>query len=241
VTAFRRAIGAASVPWTDKVLGYPRAFVEETPEAAVLVACGVTGIVRSAELRARWGWAGTAALAVVAFLIAGDLGDGAPTHHPARALASTWWIAIGMGADAVAALVAHMRPVFAGFARGRGDRGDRDLGAAEGPQKPQNGSLIVSLLTILVVSSGLAWGLGLPGRWAQVPGATDWERREAQIARGLDLRAQDVASVDITPCQFEQFALLAAWGQPERAHVNPRTQGPITGDCPRVVVPAGPP
>src|SRR4029077_16705987 len=39
VSTFRRAIGAANVPVCDKLLDYPRALVEESPEVAVLGAC----------------------------------------------------------------------------------------------------------------------------------------------------------------------------------------------------------
>ena len=60
-------------------------------------------------------------------------------------------------------------------------------------------------------------------------------RRDGPIARGLDLRARDVPHVEVTPCAFEHFALLAAWGAPERATVSPRTGQPVTSACPRVV------
>jgi hypothetical protein len=66
------------------------------------------------------------------------------------------------------------------------------------------------------------------------PGETDAERRDAQIARGLEMRGRNVGAVEITPCAFEHFALLAAWGAPERATIRARTGAPVTGDCPRV-------
>ncbi len=216
VTAFRRAIGAASVPWTEKAFGYPLAFVTETPEAAVLGACGAIGLARSAALRARWGWAAAAMVAVVAFLVAGDLGDGAPTHHPARALASTWWVAIGMGVDAAAAGLGELRgvefvrlPTFLRF-------------------------LLPPVLALLLT---LGWAVTLPPRWQTAPGSGESERRDAQIARGLDLRARGVTSAEITPCQFEHFALLAAWGEPERARLNQRSRRPVTRDCPELETP----
>ncbi len=202
VTTFRRAVGAADVPWSDKLLGYPRALIQETPEAAVLGACGVAGLVSSDELRRRWRWAAVSALAVLAFLIAGDLGDGAPTHHPARALGSLWWILSGMGVDAL--LVA----MSASAARR------------------------VSALAATAVA--VAWAAFLPSRWAAAPGLSDLERRDTQIARGLGMRASGTPAADITPCQFEHFALIAAWGEPERARVRPRTQQPLTTECPLV-------
>ena len=206
VSTFRRAIGAADVSVWEKLLDYPRALVVETPEAAVLGACGIAGLVMSADLRGRWAWPATAALAVLVFLIAGDVGDGAPTHHPARALGPVPWVLAGMGTEAtLAAMVTSRR------------RSTRVAAAA---------------------AAGLvafAWASSLPSRWAAAPGQGDAERRDAQIARGLDLRARAVSAAEITPCQFEHFALLAAWGEPERAQVNERTREPSTPDCPSVV------
>jgi hypothetical protein len=88
----------------------------------------------------------------------------------------------------------------------------------------------------LACLAAMAWLVWLPPRWDQAPGRTDAERRDAQIARGLELRAQGAPAAHITPCAFEHFALLAAWGRPEAATVEPSTHAPPTGDCPRVVV-----
>jgi hypothetical protein len=206
VSAFRRAVGAADAPLLDKLLGYPRALLEETPEAAVLGACGIVGLLWNDELRRRWRWAATSALAILIFLVAGDLGDGAPTHHPARALGPLWWIFAGMGVDSLRVAIG---------ARGA-TRRTLEIAAA-------------------VVAFG--WSASLPPRWAAAPGLGDLERRDPQIARGLELRARGVASAEITPCQFEHFALIAAWGAPERARVLPRTREPLTIDCPRVTTP----
>jgi hypothetical protein len=79
--------------------------------------------------------------------------------------------------------------------------------------------------------------MSLPSRWAAAPGLGDLERRDVQIARGLDLRARAAPAAEITPCQFEHFALIAAWGEPERAQVHPRTGQPMTIDCPLVTTP----
>jgi hypothetical protein len=205
VTAFRRAIGAADVPVHEKLLGFPRALVSEVPEAAVLGVCGVAGVLLSASLRRRWAGALGLAIAIVAFLVIGDLGDGAPTHHPARALGAVAWILIGAGVDA--------------------------LGAALGSVAAPAGRWASGLAATVVAG---AWIATLPARWAASPGNTDYERRDAQVARGLELRRLDAPSATITPCQFEHFALLAAWGEPERARVDPRTGAAPTSECPRV-------
>jgi len=206
VSAFRRAIGAADVPWIDKLLDYPRALWGETPEAAALGSCGVAGLLLCRELRLRWRWACGSALAILAFLVAGDLGDGAPTHHPARALGPVWWILVGVGIDSLRVAMGATRLT----PRAKG---------------------------IAALAVAAAWLASLPPRWAAAPGQGDLDRRDAQIARGLDLRARGTESAEITPCQFEHFALLAAWGQPERARVRARTQAPLTLDCPLVTTP----
>jgi hypothetical protein len=206
VTAFRRAIGAADVSLAEKVLGYPRALVEQTPEAAALGLCGAIGLVVDTALRKRWGWAAGAATALMAFLIAGDLGDGAPTHHPARALGSLWWVLVTMGTGAIAA----------GWHTVRGRR---------------------ARVAVATGAAGLmlAWSASLPSRWRDGPGGGELERRDVQIARGVDLRTRGVLAAEVTPCAFEHFALLAAWGEPERARILPRTGAAPTNLCPLVV------
>ena len=205
VTTFRHAIGAADVPLSEKLLAYPRALLHETPEVAVLGLAGVAGLAHPA-LRARWRWAAAAALAILVFLEWGDARDGAPTHHPARALAAIWWILVGMGVDALATLGGRLAT-----------RSHRALALA------------------VAGAAAIAWCASLPGRWAAAPGESDAERRDGPIARGRDLRARDVLHVEVTPCAFEHFALLAAWGAPERATVSPRTNQPVTAACPFVV------
>jgi len=91
--------------------------------------------------------------------------------------------------------------------------------------------------TIATGAVAIGWLASLPSRWAAAPGLSDAERRDVQIARGLDLRARDAPVAEITPCQFEHFALIAAWGEPERARVNPRTREPLTNECPRITTP----
>jgi hypothetical protein len=207
VTTFRQAIGAADVPLTEKLLAYPRALAVETPEVAVLGAVGLVGLAVPGlrEVRERWRWGLTAAMAILLFLVWGDVRDGAPTHHPARALAALWWLLLGAGVDVAVTLVARLPPRR------------RALAAAT------------------AALAGFAWCAWLPARWEASPGRSEAEQREVPIARGLELRARDVRHVDVTPCAFEHFALLAAWGAPERATVQPRTGAPVTSECPLVV------
>ncbi len=208
VRAFRQAIGAADIPLREKLLGYPSALARETPEAAALGVVGATGMLASSAVRARWGWAGAIGCAVMAFLVWGDVHDGAPTHHPARALSGLWWILVGMGIDTVF--------VFSRW--WTRDRRPRQVG-----------------FSCAAAAAALAWCAKLPSRWDASPGRSESERREVQVARGLDMRARGVGSASIAPCAFEHFALIAAWGTPEDADVEKRTGEPPTSQCPRVV------
>jgi hypothetical protein len=225
VARFRRAIGAADIPLADKLLGYPRALVDDTPEAAALGLLGLAGAAVSGPLRARWRWSAGGAAAIVAFLVAGDLGDGAPTHHAARALGAVWWVLVATGVDAAFAA--------GDWVAGRPDRGqanERSAAARKpGASAPRR---VVPPAVAAAVAAG--WAIALPPRLADAPGRSESERREAQIARGLSMRARGVASADITPCSFEHFALVAAWGRPERARLRERTGEPPTPACPHV-------
>ena len=205
VTNFRRAAGAADIPLREKLLAYPWGLAHETPEVAVLGIAGIAGLVAKRSLRARWVWAAVGSAAILAFLVEGDLRDGAPTHHPERALAALWWVLPTLGIDTLALAVAAAEP-----------RRRRIAGAA-------------------AAASLGAWCLFLPARLRAYPGTSDWDRRDSQIARGEAMRARHVASAEVTPCSYEHFALLAAWGEPERAQLNPLLHTPPTADCPRVV------
>lgn len=207
VTAFRHAIGAADLPLRDKLLGYPRLLAAETPEVLALGIAGVLGVALSARLRARWRWAAIACAAILAFLIVGDVRDGAPTHHPARALSPLWWVLAGMGVDAVGAAIVS-----------------REWGRK---------ARVAAACAAFTV--GASWCASMPPRWADAPGLGAGERRDAQMARGLDLRDRGVQGADVTPCAFEHFALIAAWGEPERVRLGERSGGTTQGECPRVV------
>ena len=203
VSTFRRSWGPRDRSLTDRLLEYPRALIEATPEAAALGACGMVGYLASVPFRSRWRWGAASSMAILVFLVVGDLGDGAPTHHPERALSSVWWVLVGMGVDATTvALAALGKP----------------------PRR----------VSLAIAAALLGWCALLPFRYARHPGRSDVEERSAQVARGLDLRARGVRSAAITPCEFEHFALIAAWGAPERARVHPATHRAPTASCPDV-------
>ncbi len=208
VSTFRRAIGAADRPLTAKVLGYPRALVTATPEVATLGFVGLIGLAARPTLRRRWAPAALGLLAIALFLIVGDVRDGAPTHHPERALAALWWVGTGMGIDAIASAWARL----------------------SFPRVTARAAAATALALAVV-----AWAFSLPPRWHDAPGLGESEGRASAIAHGHDMAARHVAAAEITPCAFEHFALLAAWGQPERARLNPPSHEPPTAACPHVV------
>jgi hypothetical protein len=210
VRAFRRAAGAAEIPLSDKLLGYPRALLDDTPEVAALAAVSALSLLFDRRARRRWGWSAAGVVAIVAFLIVGDVRDGAPTHHPARALSPIWWVIVGLSADAIALILRSATM-----------------------QRAATAWLRIPAIAALTVGA-LAWAAFLPSRWQASPGRTDWERREAQLAAGRAMRIRNVTWAEITPCAYEHFALLAAWGRPERAHINPSVRQPPTVDCPHV-------
>ena len=207
VSAFRRAIGASAVPLSQKLFGYPQALWVDTPEIVILGVVALVGIGWFPELRKRWGRPALVSCAVIAFLVIGDVGDGAPTHHPARALVMIWWIVAAAGIDGVGVLLVRLFEILPALRIG----------------------------AVIVIGVGaVLWCAGLPARWAASPGRTAWDDRRPQIARGLDLRSRRVDRVIVVPCQFEHFALLAAWGEPERAVVLARSGKAPGAECPLV-------
>lgn len=207
VAAYRRAIGAAAAPLAEQIAVYPRALVDGAPDVIAVASLGIVAFCMFRDVRARWGAPLAAAVATLAFLIAGQVGDGAPTHHPERAVTPIFWVLAPFGVDGVRRLAV----------RYAWTRSGREAWAAA-----------------LVSGAALFWALGLPARWRDGPGRSPAEDRSAQIARGDELRRAGVRDLAITPCAFEHFALLAAYGAPERASIAKATGAPVTPACPRV-------
>jgi hypothetical protein len=192
VAAFRRASGAM-LGIGERILEYPLALVHDAPEIAAFGAIAAGVASRDRALRARWVLPLAGAGFVLAFLIYGDLRDGAPTHHAARALVPIFGVLAGFAADAIAT-----------------------------PARPR--------VAVPVAIATLAFVLF---RARDVPGASPAERRDAQIARGREL-AKTAPALDVTPCAYEHFALITAYGAPENVTIEPRTGAPVTSDCPSV-------
>lgn len=105
VADYRRALGRSPEDFATGLLGYPKVLLRGEPELTALF------VVTLVSTRARAALEGSGRLflgagVVLAFLVLGDLGDGAPTHHPERPLLLLWLVAcVLLGQALVHALV----------------------------------------------------------------------------------------------------------------------------------------
>jgi hypothetical protein len=211
VTRFKRALGEAPVSALDALLLYPRLFVTRRPDVVLALAVALTGghvFVRSrAEVRSAWLVPLACAVAEVAFLAYGNARDGAPAHHAERALLGVFFITAMFAAEVlVLAVPAALAraPLTALAARG-----------------------VLALVAVAWIANGV---IGL----RDIPGTGPTEARSAQISLGAALREEDVPHVEVTPCAYEHFALVAAFAAPEKVAILPRMDAPVTASCPAV-------
>jgi hypothetical protein len=200
------AFRSAAMPLGASASAFPRALVTGAPEIAIVAFAGMASLADPA-MRRRWGLPLLSVAALVAFLVCGDLQGGAPTHHAERALVGAWWVLGAFGLDGTRSLLA--RGVW-----GRPKREAWVAGAA--------------------VAAALTWTFTIPSRFGVPPGTSASEDRTRQLARGAELATRG-GWLDVTPCAYEHFALLAALGAPERARILPAVPGDAP-DCPRVAV-----
>lgn len=203
VATYRRAIGQGSgADVLSAILLYPRLFVTTRPELLVGLAVAAPALAAPA-MRARWKAPLACAVASVAFLAFGAVQDGAPTHHPERALLLSFVLVAAFVGDAVCGLRTTRSRLF-------------------------------------VPAAAIVVGLGLSSLrplLAKPPGSAPAEDRSGQIARGRALRG--APRIAVSPCAYEHFALVAAYGAPERVDVLPRASD--ASECPAVVVASEPP
>jgi hypothetical protein len=190
VAAYRARVAPGSI---GSWTLFPRALVGAGGGAVLVGLLGAPGAWLDRDLRARWLAPFGAMLAMAAFLVEGGLHDGAPTHHAARAMIALFWLSTAFGVDG-------MRSFAVRVAWGR----------------PKREALLVGL----VVAAGLACGAMWPSEVAEYPGRSPNEDRSGQIAEGEALRARRVTHVTVVPCAYEHFALIAAFGAPERVIVE---------------------
>jgi hypothetical protein len=207
VAAFRARVTAGAAPlWTL----YPAALWRLGSLALLVAAAGASGLWVDRGLWRRWAGPLAAAVAMAAFLVVGDLRNGAPTHHPERALVAIFWMATLAGVDGLYQLAAWITD-----------------------KVPSRRPWVIAAAVV----AGLAWAVTWPSRVADFPGRGPGEDRAAQVARGQALRDQQAAHLTVTPCAYEHFAVIAAFGAPERVSVLPATSAPVTDACPRIDVP----
>ena len=203
VSSFKRAIGDGSTSTLGSLLLYPRLLVSTRPEVTLAAIALLPGL-RARETRQRWLVPLLCVAAQIAFLAYGQVRDGAPAHHPERALLGPLML---LGLFVVDAGAAKVRALI-------------DTGRA-------------SVVRIALAAFLAIWATWI-ARSAEIPGRTALEDRSAQLAAGEKLRAESAREIVVTPCAFEHFALLAAFGAPEAAEVKPRTNEPLTNVCPHM-------
>ena len=203
VSRFRSAFEQTSLSF--RVLQYPRALWEAAPECLLFLAITLAAFSFMSQERRQRLWAPLCgALAMFVFLIGGNIKDGAPTHHAVRALVP---------------FVCAMAPIvalgFIGFAA-------RVCGAS-----------LARKTWFVGIFSGLALVhlALLPSRLRDYPGKDDHSKRTELLDRGRGLRA--VARLEIEPCAYEHFALIAGFEAPERVTILPKMKTE-TAPCPRV-------
>ncbi len=103
VARFRKTSGLAGGSTLGQLRFYPGAVLRDQKEIAVLVAVAIGGVATRRDVRRTFALPLVACAAVVIFLIAGALNDGAPTHHPARALCITYPILVASAIGSVRA------------------------------------------------------------------------------------------------------------------------------------------
>jgi hypothetical protein len=198
VSNFKRAIGEGSTDTVAALLLYPRLLFRTRPDAVLGAAAAIAWLRRS-DVRRRWGIPLGTALAQLVFLAIGNARDGAPAHHPERAVLGITLVLALFAADVLVEQLARARR--------------------------REGLAIASVVVA-------AWLVALRPLAGPPPGSSTADDRRAQLAKGRELAG--AASLVVEPCAYEHFALLAAYGAPERATIRPATGGPITAACPRV-------
>jgi hypothetical protein len=109
VAAYRKALGGPDSSLLAGLVGYPLALLRCEPELIALAAMGSAGALRIGDghLLERYRRLLVISTGVLAFLVVGDVFDGAPTHHAERTLLGIWFgVAIVAGDTLVRAAAA---------------------------------------------------------------------------------------------------------------------------------------
>jgi hypothetical protein len=214
VARFKRALGESSPGTVGALLLYPRLLVAMRPDVLVALSCALFALRSLAsrdDARRRWFVPLLCAAAQIVFLAVGNARDGAPAHHSERALLGVVFLIAAFGAD----VLAEAAPAA--------------LSGTRAPARARAfGPLVVVSLVWLVT-----WAVAL----RDVPGTGAADDRTSQIATGTRLRDEGARELEITPCAYEHFALIAAYGSPEHVQSRPPAGGaPVAASatCPTV-------
>jgi hypothetical protein len=203
VSTFKRAIGDGATSTTDALLLYPKLLFTSRPEVAIPTVFLLVPALRDEKLRRRWAMPLLCVITQLVFLAYGNARDGAPAHHPERALLGTLvLLALFVGDAGPSILIGLVRT---------GLRFAAKAAAA---------------------CIAVAWVVAT-ARNFDMPGNDPSEDRKDAIARGEKLRAEGAAAIVVTPCAFEHFALIAAYGSPENAEIRDRLVT-VHMECPQV-------
>jgi hypothetical protein len=194
VANFKHAYGSSTNTWEALTL-YPTLLFTTRPEVAI-PALFLLPTLRDPAVRQRWGIPLVCVAAELVFLSYGNARDGAPTHHPERALLATAMLVALFVVDVGTTKLAELT---------EGSR-IRRMAAA-------------TLFAFAWVVSGVRGAAPIPGHGRS-------EDRSEPIARGLDLRARGVKHIVVTPCAYEHFALVAAFAAPENVALEPSSVTP---------------
>ena len=107
--AHYRKSTAGEIALAGKLAGNPAAMLRAFPAATALFLLGLLSAARDRELRTRFALPVAASAATFAFLVYGDLRDGAPTHNPERALLMVALVGVAFGCESIARWVAAGR------------------------------------------------------------------------------------------------------------------------------------
>lgn len=192
VSRYKQRIGEGTTDAIAALLLYPKLLVVHRPDLAV------AGSLAMFFEKKRWLVPLLAAVAIVGFLAIGNARDGAPTHHPERALLPVFAILAAFAADVCVSAIQQRRTMI-----------------------------------VLGLVVGIAWIATLRPLFDAPPGSSADEDRSAAIVTGASLRAEP--HVTVTPCAYEHFATIAAYGSPASVTIN--AAAPSDAGCPVVTAP----
>jgi hypothetical protein len=205
VSRFRERAGLAG-SLASNLLFYPKAWLTDAPESALLLPVLALG-ARDPRLRKLLG----SVLLALGFLVLGCIRNGAPTHHPVRALVCAVPLLMLGAAQAI--------DVWAQGAR------------VPSWSRPLWAWLPVGLAVLLCV-------LRLP---SPPGASADEDRSFAiELGRSLRDQVPATQRLLVQPCRYEHFAFIAAFGRPEDVDIGPQNEtsqnasGGAAGPCPRV-------